>query len=66
MSVCCGELDPLVSNCNEVGGGHFLAMALDFEVDGERKVGRGKTTWKRWVEEGCMRVEKRGCALFVI
>ena len=31
--------------------GHVLRRALDFEVDGQRKTGRLKRSWKREVEE---------------
>ena len=30
-------------------GGHVLRRALDFEVEGKRKKGRLKRTWKKWV-----------------
>ena len=30
--------------------GHVLRMALDFEVDGQRKEGRPKGRWKKQVE----------------
>ena len=31
--------------------GHVLMMAFDFEVEGQRKKGRLKRTWKKQVEE---------------
>ena len=31
--------------------GHVLRRALDFEVEGQRKKGRAKRTWKKLVEE---------------
>ena len=31
--------------------GHVLRRALDYEVEGQRKKGRPKRTWKRLVEE---------------
>ena len=34
--------------------GHVFSRALDIEVEGERKKGRLKRTWKRQVEEECM------------
>ena len=39
--------------------GHVLARALDFEVEGQRKKGRPKRTWKRQVEEESMKVGLR-------
>ena len=34
--------------------GHILRRALDFEVEGQRKKGRPKRTWKKQVEvENC-------------
>ena len=31
--------------------GHVLRRTLDFEVEGEKRKGRPKRTWKRQVEE---------------
>ena len=31
--------------------GHVLRRALDFEVEGQRKKGRPKRTWKKLVDE---------------
>ena len=39
--------------------GHVLRTALDFEVDGQRKKGRPKTTWKGQVEEESVKVGLR-------
>ena len=39
--------------------GHVLRRALDFEVEGQRKKGRPKMTWKRQVEEENMKVGLR-------
>ena len=39
--------------------GHVLRRALDFEVEGERKKGRPKRTWKKQVEEESMKVDLR-------
>ena len=33
------------------GAGHVLRRALDVEVEGQRKKGRVKRTWKKQVEE---------------
>ena len=38
---------------------HVLRRALDFEVDGQRKKGRPKRTWKRQVEEESVKVGLR-------
>ena len=35
---------------------HVLRRALDFEVDGQRKKGRPKITWKMQVEEQNVKV----------
>ena len=39
--------------------GHVLRKALDFEVDGQRKKGRMKRTWKKQVEEESVNVGLR-------
>ena len=39
--------------------GHILRMALDFEVEGQRKKGRPKRTWKKQVEEDSAKVGLR-------
>ena len=39
--------------------GHVLRRALDLEVEGQRKKGRPKRTWKRQVEEESMKVGLR-------
>ena len=36
--------------------GHVLKRALDIEVEGQRKKGRPKSTWKREVEEESVKV----------
>ena len=36
--------------------GHVLRRTLDFEVEGQRKKGRPKRTWKRQVEEEHVKV----------
>ena len=45
--------------------GYVLRMALDFEVEGQRKKGRQKRTWKKQVEEEsvkvCLRMEDALC-----
>ena len=37
-------------------GGHVLRMALDFEVEGQRKIGKLKKTWKKQVDEKRLKV----------
>ena len=39
--------------------GHVLRMALDFEVEGQRKKGRPKRTWKKQVEDESVNVGTR-------
>ena len=39
--------------------GHVLRRALDYEVDGQRKKGRPKRTWKKQVEEEIVKVGLR-------
>ena len=39
--------------------GHVLRRALDFEVEGQKKKGRPKRTWKRQVEEESSKVGLR-------
>ena len=39
--------------------GHILRRAFDFEVEGQRKKGRVKRTWKSQVEEESMKVGLR-------
>ena len=39
--------------------GHVLRRALDFEVDGQRKKGRSKRTWKKQVEEESVKIGLR-------
>ena len=39
--------------------GHILRRALDFEVEGQRKKGRPKWTWKRQVGEESAKVGLR-------
>ena len=36
--------------------GHIIRRALDFEVEGQRKKGRPKRTWKKQIEEESMKV----------
>ena len=36
--------------------GHVLRMALDFEVESQRKIGKPKRTWKKQVEEESVKV----------
>ena len=36
--------------------GHAIRRALDLEAEGQRKKGRPKMTWKRQVDEECMKV----------
>ena len=36
--------------------GHVFRRALDFEVEGQRKKGRMKSTWNRKVEEESVKV----------
>ena len=47
--------------------GHILRRALNFEVEGQRKKGRPKRTWKRQVEEESVEesgwIEKERCTL---
>ena len=40
-------------------GGHVLRMALDFEIEGQRKKWRLKGTWKKQVEEESVKVGLR-------
>ena len=42
-----------------MGSCHILRRALDFEVEGQRKKGRQKRTWKTQVEEESMKVGLR-------
>ena len=39
--------------------GHILRRALDIEVDGQRKKGRPKRTWKRQVVEESVKIGLR-------
>ena len=39
--------------------GHILRRTLDLEVEGQRKKGRPKRTWKKQVEEESMKVGLR-------
>ena len=39
--------------------GHILRRALDFEVEGQRKKGRPKGTWKKQVDEESVKVGLR-------
>ena len=39
--------------------GHVLRMALDFEVEGQRKKGRPMRMWRKQVEEESMKVGLR-------
>ena len=39
--------------------GHFLRMVLDFEVDGQKRKGRLKRTWRKHVEEESVNVDFR-------
>ena len=39
--------------------GHFLRMALDFEVEGQRMERRPKMAWKKQVEEKCVQIGLR-------
>ena len=47
--------------CHVLGreDGHVLRMALDFEVQHQRRKGRSKRTWKRQVEKESMKVGLR-------
>ena len=36
--------------------GHILRKALGFEVEGQRKKGRPKSTWKKHVEEKSVKI----------
>ena len=38
---------------------HVLRRALDFEVEGQRKKGRPKRTWKKQVEEESVKIGLR-------
>ena len=38
------------------GDGHVLRWTFDFEVEGQRKKGRPRRTWKKQVEEGSVKV----------
>ena len=40
-------------------GGHVLRRVLDFEVEGQRKKGRLKRTWKKQVEEESVKIGLR-------
>ena len=40
-------------------GGHAMRRALNFEFDGQRKKGRPKRTWKKQIEEECVKVDLR-------
>ena len=40
-------------------GGHVLRRALDFEVEGQRKKGRSKRTWKKRVKEEIFMIDLR-------
>ena len=40
-------------------GGHIMRRALDFDAEWQRKKGRLKRTWKRWVGEESMKVGLR-------
>ena len=40
-------------------GGHVLWRALDFKVEGQRKKGRPKRTWKKQVDEESMKIGLR-------
>ena len=40
--------------------GYVLRRALDFEVEGQRKKGRPKKTWKKQVGEESAKVEMEG------
>ena len=39
--------------------GYVIRRALDFEIEGQRKKGRPKRTWKKQVEEESMKVGLR-------
>ena len=39
--------------------GHVLRRALDFEVEGQTKKGRVRSTWRKQVEEICVKVGLR-------
>ena len=39
--------------------GHVLRMALDFEVEDQRKKGRPKRSWKKQVEEESVKIGLR-------
>ena len=40
-------------------GGHIMRRAFDFEVEGQRKKGRLKRTWKKQIEEESVKVGLR-------
>ena len=44
-------IDPLVWSCVRMENGHVLRRAFDFEVEGQRKKGRPKRTWRKQIEE---------------
>ena len=46
-----GNIDQLAMANSVRWYGHVLRRALDFEVEGQRKKGRPKRTWKKRVEE---------------
>ena len=46
--------------------GHVLRRALDFEVEGQRRKGWSKRTWKKQVEEESVKVVREGKMYFSI
>ena len=36
--------------------GHILRRTLDFKIEGQSKKGKSKRTWKKQVEEECVKV----------
>ena len=55
-SVGYGKHCSLVRSCVEEGGWSVLRRALDFKVEGQRKKGRPKRTWRKLVEEESVKV----------
>ena len=41
------------------GDSHVLRRVFDFEVEGQRKKGRRKRTWKKQIEEDSVKVDLR-------
>ena len=58
-SVEYGRHYELVWSCVEEGGGYILCGELEFEVEGQRKTGRPKRTWRRQIEDESVKVGLR-------